>query len=561
MPARVVAQKGLTQVSTGEAEHYADLAGKLRHELKGPGGASGHPAVGDWLALRPPTGEGRAMIHAVLPRKTRFSRKTAGQRTEEQVVAANVDTIFLVSGLDGDFNPRRIERYLTAAWDSGAQPVVVLNKLDRCADPEACLLEVQAVAPWACPSTAVSALTGEGCDELRAYLGRGRTVASSAPRASASPPCINRLLGREAPAHRPRCARATTAAGTPPPTASCSCSPAAACSSTPRACASSSSGKGDAGHRVRLRRHRGAGRELPLQRLPARGEPGCAVAAAVDARRAVRRAPGELPQAPARAAPAPHPPGRVGPPAREEEEQGDPQSAARALPPEAPGVSSSAALEASNGFGHPSPEWERSLPGGETPLPGRETPLPSRETPFPSGETPLPGGAMSFPVGRGLSPGGRRPSLVGRRSSLAGRRLSLPGRGLSPVGSPPEMHLFPAILAGCPLPRFRRAPPLGREGEPGPVRAEDLCDGGAPARGRGHRHDAGREGRRRGPPDPAGRGPPAAWRPVGAPGRTAGSGGDPGSRGPARAGGRGRAGPAAEHVLGCLDDIPRVPAS
>src|SRR5829696_6289380 len=175
VPARVVAQKGLTQVSTGEAEHYAELAGKLRHELKGPGGASGHPAVGDWLALRPPTGEGRAMIHAVLPRKSKFSRKTAGQRTEEQVVAANIDTIFLVSGLDGDFNPRRIERYLTAAWDSGAQPVVVLNKLDRCQDPEACLLEVQAVA-MGVPVHRVSALTSENCDQLTAYLGPGRTV-------------------------------------------------------------------------------------------------------------------------------------------------------------------------------------------------------------------------------------------------------------------------------------------------------------------------------------------------------------------------------------------------
>ena len=115
VPARVVAQRGLNRVSTGEAEHYADLAGRLRHELEGPGGVSGFPAVGDWVAFRPPTGEGRGLIHAVLPRRSKFSRKVAGHRTEEQVVAANVDTLFLVSGLDGDFNPRRIERYLTAA--------------------------------------------------------------------------------------------------------------------------------------------------------------------------------------------------------------------------------------------------------------------------------------------------------------------------------------------------------------------------------------------------------------------------------------------------------------
>ncbi|MFP5284815.1 MAG: GTPase RsgA, partial [Thermoanaerobaculia bacterium] len=146
VPARVVAQRGLNRVSTGEAEHYADLAGRLRHELEGPGGAAGFPAVGDWVAFRPPTGEGRGLIHAVLPRRSKFSRKVAGHRTEEQVVAANVDTLFLVSGLDGDFNPRRIERYLTASWDSGARPVVVLNKLDRCADPDRCLLEAEAVS-------------------------------------------------------------------------------------------------------------------------------------------------------------------------------------------------------------------------------------------------------------------------------------------------------------------------------------------------------------------------------------------------------------------------------
>src|SRR4051794_24059238 len=102
VPARVIAQRGLVRVSTGEAEHYADLAGRLRHETEGAGGAASRPVVGDWVVLRPPTGEGRALIHAVLPRRSRFSRKVSGQRTEEQVVAANVDILFLVSGLDGD---------------------------------------------------------------------------------------------------------------------------------------------------------------------------------------------------------------------------------------------------------------------------------------------------------------------------------------------------------------------------------------------------------------------------------------------------------------------------
>jgi ribosome biogenesis GTPase len=196
VPARVVAQKGLNQVSTGDAEHYADMAGKLRHELRGPD-SLGHPAVGDWVALRLPTGEGRAMIHAILPRKSKFSRKSAGQRTEEQVVAANVDTIFLVSGLDGDFNPRRIERYLTAAWDSGAQPVVVLNKLDRCEDPETCLIETEAVA-MGVPVHRVSARTGEGCEDLASYIIPGQTVGFLGSSGVGKSTLINRLLGREA---------------------------------------------------------------------------------------------------------------------------------------------------------------------------------------------------------------------------------------------------------------------------------------------------------------------------------------------------------------------------
>jgi len=197
VPARVVAQMGLLRVSTGGAEHFADLAGRLRRELELPGGVSGFPSVGDWVALRPPTGDGRALVHAVLPRRSKFSRKVAGQRTEEQVVAANVDTIFLVSGLDGDFNPRRIERYLTAAWDSGAQPVVVLNKVDRCADPERCLLEAEAVA-MGVPVHRVSALTGEGCEALLPYLGPSRTVSLLGSSGVGKSTLANRLLGREA---------------------------------------------------------------------------------------------------------------------------------------------------------------------------------------------------------------------------------------------------------------------------------------------------------------------------------------------------------------------------
>jgi len=136
------------------------------------------------------------MIHAILPRRSKFSRKVAGIKTEEQVVAANVDTLFLVSGLDGDFNPRRIERYLTAAWDSGARPVVILNKLDRCADPDRCLLEAQAVA-MGVPVHRVSALTGTGCEALREYLRPGETVSLLGSSGVGKSTLANALLGSE----------------------------------------------------------------------------------------------------------------------------------------------------------------------------------------------------------------------------------------------------------------------------------------------------------------------------------------------------------------------------
>src|SRR5690606_40989767 len=95
------------------------------------------PAVGDWVAVRRREGEPRADLHAVLPRRTKFSRRAAGSEEIEQIVAANIDVVFLVGGLDRNFNPKRIQRFLVAASESGAEPVIVLNKADVCADPEA----------------------------------------------------------------------------------------------------------------------------------------------------------------------------------------------------------------------------------------------------------------------------------------------------------------------------------------------------------------------------------------------------------------------------------------
>ena len=131
-PARVARQDRQRYLVFGEAgERVAEVSGKMREAAHA---RVDFPAVGDWVAVRPRPDEGAATIHALLPRKSRFSRKVAGVTTEEQVVAANVETVFLVSGLDHDFNLRRIERYLTLAWNSGATPVIVLNKADLCDD-------------------------------------------------------------------------------------------------------------------------------------------------------------------------------------------------------------------------------------------------------------------------------------------------------------------------------------------------------------------------------------------------------------------------------------------
>ncbi|HWK11957.1 MAG TPA: GTPase RsgA, partial [Vicinamibacterales bacterium] len=132
-PARVsLEHTHIYRVLTADGEHLARVAGRLRHHAAR---RAEFPAVGDWVAVERGAAGQEFRIHAVLPRKTRFSRRAAGDVTEEQVVAANVDVIFLVSGLDNDFNPRRIERYLLTAWDSGASPVVVLNKADLVDDP------------------------------------------------------------------------------------------------------------------------------------------------------------------------------------------------------------------------------------------------------------------------------------------------------------------------------------------------------------------------------------------------------------------------------------------
>lgn len=184
------------RVWTEQGELLAEITGKLKHEA---GSRSELPAVGDWVALRLIEQAGqkaKATIHAVLPRRSRFARKTKGSKTEEQIVGANIDIIFLVTSLNQDFNPRRIERYLAIAWDSGASPVVLLTKTDLCDDVAEKRAAVEAVAGGA-PVYSVCSIKGEGLEELEQYFTSGKTVALIGSSGAGKSTLINRLIGHE----------------------------------------------------------------------------------------------------------------------------------------------------------------------------------------------------------------------------------------------------------------------------------------------------------------------------------------------------------------------------
>ncbi len=193
VPARVTLElKGFFEV-TGEAGALlGECTGKFIHAAHT---GADYPAIGDWVSITPQPGEAtRAAIHAVLPRRTKFSRKAAGEQVVEQVVAANVDTVFLVSSLDGNHNPHRLERYLAAAWASGAQPVVLLNKADLNDDTAALTAEIAGIAPNV-PVFVVSAQTRRGLKALAPYLRPGQTIALLGSSGVGKSTLINRLVG------------------------------------------------------------------------------------------------------------------------------------------------------------------------------------------------------------------------------------------------------------------------------------------------------------------------------------------------------------------------------
>lgn len=191
-PARVAIEfNHIYRLFAAPGEVRAEQAGRMRHRAAGRHELA---AVGDWVAVRMAGEDRTGTIEAILPRRSRFSRKVAGELTEEQVVAANIDTVFLVMGLDHDFNPRRMDRYLLLAWESGATPVVLLSKADICADVEARVAEIAGAAPGVAVH-AISALAGQGVEAVARHLGPGRTGALLGSSGAGKSTLINAILG------------------------------------------------------------------------------------------------------------------------------------------------------------------------------------------------------------------------------------------------------------------------------------------------------------------------------------------------------------------------------
>ena len=202
LPARVAVQRrGSYLVYCQEGEVWAELSGRMRHELTR---RSELPTVGDWVALRPTDGTTHPIV-AMLGRKTKFSRTEVGTRgdessdrfvrTEEQVLASNLDHVLVVAALTEEFNVKRIERYVTMIWEGGAIPVVVLNKADLC-DPTVAIAEASAAAPGV-DVLALSAHTGDGVDALRGFLAHGSTIALVGSSGVGKTSLLNRFTGDE----------------------------------------------------------------------------------------------------------------------------------------------------------------------------------------------------------------------------------------------------------------------------------------------------------------------------------------------------------------------------
>lgn len=183
--------KHLYRVFTEQGETLAQVSGKYRHDARS---RSDFPVVGDWVVITSGSDQDRAIIWGILPRRNKFSRQAAGENEEEQALVANIDAVFIVSSLNRDFNLRRMERYLVLTWESGVNPVIVLNKADLCEDVYSKITEISSIAPGV-PVHAISCETGQGLDQLTPYLGTGKTVALLGSSGVGKSTLLNCLLG------------------------------------------------------------------------------------------------------------------------------------------------------------------------------------------------------------------------------------------------------------------------------------------------------------------------------------------------------------------------------
>ena len=192
--ARILSQeKGIYRLVSSHGEKWGEISGRFHYDVQAK---SEYPAVGDFVMVDWNKSGGNAVIRHVLPRKSCFIRKAAGVKNEEQIVAANIDTVFLCMSLNNDFNFRRLERYVSIAWNSGAVPAVVLTKADLCEDLDSKLIEVSSIAAGV-DVLVTNTINQDGYEEIYLYLGEGKTIAFIGSSGVGKSTLINCLLGEK----------------------------------------------------------------------------------------------------------------------------------------------------------------------------------------------------------------------------------------------------------------------------------------------------------------------------------------------------------------------------